>query len=45
MIVFNRVSPRLSIALVIAREEAWAWCMTGAKGLSLLTTSDLVVES
>jgi hypothetical protein len=43
--VFNGVSPRLSPALAIAREEPWAWCIAGAKGLSLLTASDLVVES
>jgi hypothetical protein len=43
--VFNGVSPRLSTTLAMAREEAWAWCMIGAKGLSLLTASDLVVES
>jgi hypothetical protein len=45
MIVFNGVSPRISAALAMAREEAWAWCMTGAGGLSLLTASDLVVRS
>jgi hypothetical protein len=43
--VFNGVSPRLSTTLAMAREEAWAWCMAGAKGLSLLTASDLVVQS
>jgi hypothetical protein len=43
--VFNGVSPRLSTSLAMAREEAWAWCMAGTKGLSLLTASDLVVES
>jgi hypothetical protein len=43
--VFNGVSPRLSTALAMAREEAWAWCMAGARGLSLLTASDLPVES
>jgi hypothetical protein len=45
--VFNGVSPRLSTALAMAREEAWAWCMAGARGLSLLTASAsyLPVES
>jgi hypothetical protein len=43
--VLNGVSPRLSTTLAMAREEAWAWYMIGAKGLSLLTASDLVVES
>jgi hypothetical protein len=45
MTVFNGVSPRLSTALDMAREEAWAWCMAGARSLSLLTATDLAVES
>jgi hypothetical protein len=43
--IVNGVSPRLSTTLAMAREEARAWCMAGAKGLSLLSASDLVVES
>jgi hypothetical protein len=42
--VFNGVSPRLSTALAMAMEEAWAWCMAGAKGLSLLTANDLATS-
>jgi hypothetical protein len=41
--VFNGASPRMSMAM--ARDEAWAWCMAGAKGLSLITASDLVPSS
>jgi hypothetical protein len=33
------------MALGMAREEAWAWCMTGAKGLPLLTFNDLATVS
>jgi hypothetical protein len=33
------------VALSMAREEAWAWCMAGAKGLSLLTATDLAAGS
>jgi hypothetical protein len=78
--VFNGVSPRLSTALAIAREEAvaklerrrgvlhctieefwflggayfersfateeaWVWCMAGARGLPLLTATNLAAES
>jgi hypothetical protein len=43
--VFNGVSPRVSVALSMAREEAWAWCMVGAKDLSLLTATDLAAAS
>jgi hypothetical protein len=42
--VFNGVPPRVSMALGMAREEAWAWCMAGAKGLPLLTANDLAVR-
>jgi hypothetical protein len=31
--------------MAMAKEEAWAWCMTGAKGLSLLTATDLAPRS
>jgi hypothetical protein len=31
--------------MAMAREEAWAWCMIGAKGLPLLTATDLVPSS
>jgi hypothetical protein len=31
--------------MAMARDEAWAWCMAGAKGLSLITASDLVPSS
>jgi hypothetical protein len=43
--VFNGVSPRVSVALSMAREEAWAWCMARANGISLLTTTDLATGS
>jgi hypothetical protein len=43
--VFNGVSSRVCMALGMAREEAWAWCMTGAKGLPLLTFNDLATVS
>jgi hypothetical protein len=42
--VFNGISPRLSTALTMAIEEA-AWCMAGAKGLSLLFADDPGVGS
>jgi hypothetical protein len=43
--VFNGISPRLSTALTMAIEEAQAWCMAGAKGLSLLFADDPGVGS
>jgi hypothetical protein len=36
--VFNGMSPRLSTALAMAMDEAGAWCMAEAKGLSLLVS-------
>jgi hypothetical protein len=35
-IMFNVSSPHLSTALTMARDEAWSWSMTGAKGITLL---------
>jgi hypothetical protein len=43
--VFNGVAPRVSVALSMVREEALAWCMAGAKDLSVLTATDLVAGS
>ena len=38
--VFNGATPRLSMALNLAREEALLWSIAGAKGLSLHTARD-----
>jgi hypothetical protein len=38
---YNYNEGKSALALSMAREEAWAWCMAGAKGLSLLTATDL----
>jgi hypothetical protein len=43
--VFNGVPPRVSRVLGMARDEAWVWCMAGAKGLSLLVGYNLVTAS
>jgi hypothetical protein len=42
---FNGVPPRVSTAMSMVRDEAWAWCMAGAKGLSLLVDGDLATAS
>ena len=36
--VFNGATPSIAAALVMAKDEAHLWSMSGAKGLSLLTT-------
>jgi len=35
--VFNGAHPYIAAALSMARNEAHWWCLSGAKGLSLLT--------
>jgi len=39
--VFNGAVPRVSTAIAMAKDEAWAWCMAGAKDLSLVAATDL----
>jgi hypothetical protein len=41
--MFNRASSCLTMALVMAGEEARAWSMVDAKGMSLLTGHERVV--
>jgi hypothetical protein len=40
--VFNGAVPNMSTALNLARDEAHLWCLTGAKGLPLLTARGVV---